>query len=208
MYKTISQTGEFEQVINKSTFIACAFHVENEEEAQALIQKEKKKYPDARHCCWAYILGEKKDAMRYSDDGEPQGTAGQPILQVLQKKDITNVLVTVTRYFGGVLLGAGGLTRAYSSSSAGAVEMTGIKTMVMSSRFTVKLDYTAFSRLEKSLRGSEYIMIDNIEYLESVILHLTVKENDGDRLRDQFVQATGGKAVPELKEKLYLPWEV
>ena len=82
MYKTISDIGEFEQVINKSTFIACAFPIGSEEEAQKFIQQEKKKYPDARHCCWAYVLGEKKDVMRYADDGEPQGTAGQPILAV------------------------------------------------------------------------------------------------------------------------------
>jgi uncharacterized YigZ family protein len=206
MYKTIAQTGEFEQVINKSTFIASAVHVESEAEAQEFIQKEKKKYPDARHCCWAYVLGAKKDAMRYADDGEPQGTAGQPILQVIEKKDITNVLVTVTRYFGGILLGAGGLTRAYSSSAAGAIDATGIKTMIMSQRFLVKIDYTTFARLEKALRASDYIITDSIDYLENVILHLTVKEEDSLKLTDYFTQATAGKAQITEDEKLYLPW--
>lgn len=207
MYKTISQTGEFEQVINKSTFIACAFHIETEEEAQAFILKEKKKYPDARHCCWAYVLGDKKDVMRYSDDGEPQGTAGQPILQVLVKKDITNVLVTVTRYFGGILLGAGGLTRAYSSSATGVLDSTGIKIMLMSKRTKVSVDYTTFSRIEKALRASDYILIENIEYLQDVNLYLTVKEEAFQKLYDYFVQVTNGKSeVKELK-KLYLPWE-
>lgn len=207
MYKTISQTGEFEQVINKSTFIACAFHIETEEEAQALIQKEKKKYPDARHCCWAYVLGEKKDIMRYADDGEPQGTAGQPILQVLVKKDITNTLVTVTRYFGGILLGAGGLTRAYSSSATGAVDATGVKTMLMSKKTCVSVDYTTFSRIEKSLRASDYILIENIEYLQEVNLYLTVKEEDFQKLYDYFIQVTNGKSEVIELEKLYLPWE-
>ncbi len=206
MYKTISDIGEFEQVINKSTFIACAFHVESEEEAQAFILKEKKKYPDARHCCWAYVLGDKKDIMRYADDGEPQGTAGQPILQVLVKKDITNVLVTVTRYFGGILLGAGGLTRAYSSSASGAVDATGIKTMIMSKRTIASVDYTTFSRIEKTLRASDYILIENIEYLDKVNLFLTVKEDDFEKLSDYFVQITGGKTEVEEIEKLYLPW--
>lgn len=207
MYKTISQTGEFEQVINKSTFIACAFHIETEEEAQALILKEKKKYPDARHCCWAYVLGEKKDIMRYADDGEPQGTAGQPILQVLVKKDITNTLVTVTRYFGGILLGAGGLTRAYSSSATGAVDSTGVKTMLMSKKTCVSVDYTTFSRIEKSLRASDYILIENIEYLQEVNLSLTVKEEDFQKLSDYFIQVTNGKSEVIELEKLYLPWE-
>jgi len=206
MYKTIAEKGEFEQVINKSTFIACAFHIESEEEAQEYILKEKKKYPDARHCCWAYLLGDKKDIMRYADDGEPQGTAGQPILQVLVKKDITNVLVTVTRYFGGILLGAGGLTRAYSSSAAGAVDATGIKTMIMSKKVLVSVDYTTFSRIEKTLRASDYILIENIEYLDKVNLYLTVKEDDFEKLSDYFVQVTGGKTEAQEIEKLYLPW--
>ncbi len=206
MYKTIAEKGEFEQVINKSTFIACAFHIESEEEAQEYILKEKKKYPDARHCCWAYLLGDKKDIMRYADDGEPQGTAGQPILQVLVKKDITNVLVTVTRYFGGILLGAGGLTRAYSSSAAGAVDATGIKTMIMSKKALVSVDYTTFSRIEKTLRASDYILIENIEYLDKVNLYLTVKEDDFEKLSDYFVQVTGGKTEAQEIEKLYLPW--
>ncbi len=208
MYKTISDIGEFEQVINKSTFIACAFPISSEDEAQKFIQQEKKKYPDARHCCWAYVLGEKKDVMRYADDGEPQGTAGQPILQVLVKKDITNVLVTVTRYFGGILLGAGGLTRAYSSSATGAVDNTGVKTMLLSQKTSVQLDYTTFSRLEKNLRASSYMIIENIEYLESVRLYLTVKEEDVERLKDYFTQATGGKVKVESIEKLYLPWNI
>lgn len=207
MYKTISQNGEFEQVINKSTFIACAFHIESEEEAQTFILKEKKKYPDARHCCWAYVLGDKKGIMRYADDGEPQGTAGQPILQVLVKKDITNVLVTVTRYFGGILLGAGGLTRAYSSSAAGAVDATGVKTMIMSKKTCVSLDYPTFSRLEKTLRASDYILIENIVYLDKVKLYLTVKEDDFQKLSDYFIQVTNGKTEVEEIEKLYLPWE-
>ena len=208
MYKTISDIGEFEQVINKSTFIACAFPIQSEEEAQKFIQQEKKKYPDARHVCWAYVLGEKKDVMRYSDDGEPQGTAGQPILQVSVKKEITNVLVTVTRYFGGILLGAGGLTRAYSSSATGAVDNTGVKTMLLSQRTSVQLDYTTFSRIEKNLRASDYIFIENIEYLENVRLYLTVKVEDLQRLQDYFTQTTGGKTEVENIEKLYLPWEI
>jgi uncharacterized YigZ family protein len=146
--------------------------------------------------------------MRYSDDGEPQGTAGQPILQVLVKKDITNVLVTVTRYFGGILLGAGGLTRAYSSSATGAVDNTGVKTMLLSQRTSVQLDYTTFSRIEKNLRASDYIIIENIEYLENVRLYLTVKEEDVERLRDYFIQTTGGKTEVVEIEKLYLPWEI
>ena len=206
MYKTVADTGEFEQAINKSTFIAHAYHVESEDEVQAIIQAERKKHPDARHCCWAYVIGEKKDSMRYSDDGEPQGTAGQPMLSVLEKKDITNTLVTVIRYFGGILLGAGGLTRAYSSSAAGAVDATGIKTMILSVRTRVYLDYTTHSRLQKAIEKMPYVITENVEYLERVCLYLTVKEEDLDTLCDFFIQSTAAKAEPEVIEKLFLPW--
>lgn len=206
MYKTISEKGEFEQVINKSTFIATAFPISCDEEATAFIQAERKKHPDARHVCWAYILGEKKDVMRYSDDGEPQGTAGQPILQVLVKKDITNVLVTVTRYFGGILLGAGGLTRAYSSSCASAVDNAGVKVMMLSSISQVSLDYTTYNRLQKTIENSDYIITKNIEYGENVTLTLIVKVEDVEKLSDYFIQSTGGKATLNETEKLFLPW--
>ena len=206
MYKTISEIGESEQVINKSTFLATAIPVSSEEEANAFIQKERKKHPDARHVCWAYILGEKKDVMRYSDDGEPQGTAGQPILQVLVKKDITNVLVTVTRYFGGILLGAGGLTRAYSSSCASAVDNAGVKVMMLSSISQVTLDYTTFNRLQKTIENSDYIIVKNIDYGENVTLTLIVKAEDFEKLSDYFTQSTGGKAEATEIEKIFLPW--
>ena len=206
MYKTIFEKGEFQQVINKSTFLGTVFHIESEEDALKYIQAEKKKHPDARHICWAYLLGEKKDIMRYSDDGEPQGTAGQPILPVLVKKDITNVLVTVTRYFGGILLGAGGLTRAYSSSAAGAVDATSIKTMILSKIVRICLDYTTFNRLQKTIEKSDYILVDNIEYAENVILRLIVKEQDFERLSSFITQATGGKAQTKEIKKLFLPW--
>lgn len=206
MYKTISEIGEAEQVINKSTFLATAFPISNEEEATAYIQAQRKKHPDARHVCWAYVLGEKKDIMRYSDDGEPQGTAGQPILQVLVKKDITNVLVTVTRYFGGILLGAGGLTRAYSSSCVSAIDNTGVKTMVLSSICEIVLDYTTYNRLQKSVANSDYIIIKNIAYGENVTLTLTVKEEDFEKLSRFFTEATGGKATLTENEKIFLPW--
>ncbi len=208
MYKTISCQGDFEQVINKSTFIAKAFFVENEQQAAELIQKEKKAYPDARHCCWAYVLGADKGAMRYSDDGEPQGTAGQPILQVLIKKDITNVLVTVTRYFGGILLGAGGLTRAYSSSAAGAVDNAGIKTMVPSIKGQISLDYTTYSRLESTIKKDVRILIENIEYSDTVNLFLAVKEEDFDAVCLFFTEKTLGKAEFSKSEELFLPWEI
>jgi uncharacterized YigZ family protein len=206
MYKTISEIGEAEQVINKSSFIATAFPISCEEDAVKFIQAERKKHPDARHVCWAYILGEKKDIMRYSDDGEPQGTAGQPILQVLVKKDITNVLVTVTRYFGGILLGAGGLTRAYSSSCVSAIDNTGVKTMVLSSICEIVLDYTTYNRLQKTIENSDYIIVKNIAYGENVTLTLTVKQEDFEKLSDYFIQSTGGKAKVIETEKIFLPW--
>ncbi len=119
-YKTIYENGEGEVIEKKSRFIAIAAPVQSEEEATAFVESIRKKYWDARHHCYAYILGEKKEIRRMSDDGEPTGTAGKPILDLIEGGDLTNTIIVVTRYFGGTLLGTGGLARAYSSAARAA----------------------------------------------------------------------------------------
>ncbi len=206
MYKTVSSQGEFEQVINRSTFIAKAFHADNEAEAKQIIAKVKKLYPDARHCCWAYILGENKNDMRYGDDGEPQGTAGLPMLEVLRKKDVTNVVVTVTRYFGGILLGAGGLSRAYSSSAAGALDNAGIAEMIKTCELDILTEYPLLSRL-KNILGKTDCIIKNIEYSETVTVIVLVKSDLADDLVQKITDALSGKCSVLPKNQFYFPWE-
>ncbi len=207
MYRTVSKAGEFSQTINKSRFIAVVSHIESESDARALIEKEKKKYPDARHCCWAYILGENSENMRYGDDGEPQGTAGLPMLEVLKKKNITNVLVTVTRYFGGILLGTGGLTRAYSSSCAGAAENAAIATMLLCKTVTVTLDYPLFSRLKLPIEKFDGAKFENTEFGQNVTVTLTVKSDKCDEFCGFLTQLSGGRAQMLSGEPFFFPWE-
>ncbi len=207
MYRTVSKAGEFSQTINKSRFIAVVSHIESESDARALIEKEKKKYPDARHCCWAYILGENSENMRYGDDGEPQGTAGLPMLEVLKKKNITNVLVTVTRYFGGILLGTGGLTRAYSSSCAGAAENAAIATMLLCKTVTVTLDYPLFSRLKLPIEKFDDAKCENTEFGQNVTVTLTVKSDKCDEFCGFLTQLSGGRAQMLSGEPFFFPWE-
>ena len=127
-YRVPFENTESEFVEKRSRFISHIWRVETEAEARAHIEEMKKKYYDARHNCWCYLLKE-GNAVRYSDDGEPQGTAGQPMLNVFQREEVTNVCCVVTRYFGGVLLGAGGLTRAYTKGAKDALDAAGISTM-------------------------------------------------------------------------------
>ena len=128
-YRTIKKPGNSEVVEKKSRFIGVAAHVSSEDEAAEFVRKIKKEYYDARHSCWAYVIGDKSESMRASEDGEPQGTAGRPILDVITGKGLTYTIVVVTRYFGGTLLGTGGLVRAYSKAADEAVQNAVISEM-------------------------------------------------------------------------------
>lgn len=205
MYKTIGESGTFKQTITKSTFLGFCYKAETPQEAQEIIAKTKKAYPDARHCCWAYVLGEDKSQMRYSDDGEPQGTAGMPILEVIKKKDITNVIVLVVRYFGGVLLGAGGLARAYSSACAGAIENSIISEMILCRRFSLAVDYTAYSRIQKPLEKQK-VITENTEYGEKVILTMLSPEEEYEKISSCLTEFTNGGAEIKEESKFFFPW--
>ena len=138
--------AESEFVEKRSRFIGQIWPVSTEEEAQAHIRAAKKKYHDARHNCWCYLLGD--NVLRYSDDGEPQGTAGQPMLNVFLREGVSNVCCVVTRYFGGILLGAGGLTRAYSKSARDALSAAGVSTLHLWSRGQLHCDYSLLERIK------------------------------------------------------------
>lgn len=207
-FVTVNKDGKFEEVINKSRFLSRAYRIESEEDVQKALMAQKKEFPDARHHCWAYILGEAGMNMRYSDDGEPQGTAGQPMLEVIKKQGLTNTLVVVTRYFGGILLGAGGLARAYTSGAVGALKDAGTATFADSFFIDVTLEYTVFSKNEKKIRQRQEIRIDNIEYLQAVTLHLIIKAQDRQECDNFFVSLSDGRAKIEEIKREFVLWEL
>ena len=204
MYRTVSKAGEFSQTINKSRFIAVVSHIESESDARALIEKEKKKYPDARHCCWAYILGENSENMRYGDDGEPQGTAGQPMLNVFQRENVTNVVCVVTRYFGGILLGAGGLTRAYSRSARDTLAAAGAAEMGLWATADIPCPYALFERVRgevTALGGT----VDEAEYGADIRLRVSLPAETAETLRGRLTELSAGGIVMTVTAEEYRP---
>lgn len=187
-YKTVKSEASAEFVEKRSRFIATVKPVENEKDAVDFINSLRQKYWDATHNVYAYVI-EENNITRYSDDGEPGGTAGMPVLDVLTRNDITNAVVVVTRYFGGTLLGTGGLVHAYSHSAKIGVEASGIAEMVMCRQMTIKCDYTLLGKIQNELRRldiiegetqytdmveiSLYVPLDNIERVKKAIIELT-----------------------------------
>lgn len=193
--------GEGEIVEKKSRFIAHIFPVKTEEEALEKITAIKKKYYDARHNCFAYILGEKKDTVRCSDDGEPSGTAGRPMLDVLDGQGIYNVVAVVTRYFGGTLLGTGGLVRAYS-----AAMKEGLKNCILLKKETgyslkVTTDYNEVGKIQYLARTNKINEI-SCEYGNDVVFEYVVAKEKVDSFENAITEKTAGKAKLERGEKL------
>ena len=188
----VYEGGQGEIIEKKSRFIANVRPVETEEEAVAFINEMKKQYWDARHNCSAFVLGERQEMTRCSDDGEPAQTAGRPMLDVLLKEGITNVAVVVTRYFGGVLLGTGGLVRAYSHTSKIAVESGNIITMAQCSIMSVGVDYSFYERLNVLL-SSHNANIINTDFADNVTVTFSVKEDGVEKLREKLIDISNGK---------------
>ena len=170
-YRTILAQAEAEIVEKKSRFIATVRPVKTEEEARAFIEEMKKKYWNATHNVFAYQIGERNELQRFSDDGEPQGTAGMPILHVLDTNGVSDVVCTVTRYFGGILLGAGGLVRAYSKGAAGAVEDAGKTDVIEYKTISVTYGYDLHSSMERLFRLEELEPLDR-EFSDKVTLYV------------------------------------
>ncbi|MBQ1328426.1 MAG: YigZ family protein, partial [Eubacterium sp.] len=147
------ESGESEVIVKKSRFIGITYPVNTPEEAADFVNSIKKKYYDARHNCYAYVIGDNRDQIKFSDDGEPGGTAGKPMLDVLLGSGITNIAVVVTRYFGGTLLGTGGLVRAYSDAAKEAVQASKTYTVERKIRYKIETDYTSFQGLERLFKS-------------------------------------------------------
>ncbi|MEJ8306776.1 YigZ family protein [Saccharibacillus sacchari] len=192
-YQTVRHEGKKEIVIRKSRFIGHIRPVETEEEAIAFIDEIKKLHRDATHNCSAYLLGERDEIQRQSDDGEPSGTAGKPILEVLKNRELKNVAVVVTRYFGGIMLGAGGLIRAYADGAVAAVEAGDEILRVLHTQVFVTIDYTWHGKVENELRGRE-VRTGETTFTDKVTLLCLPPLADTDRFISWITDLTQGQA--------------
>ena len=205
-YLTVKQDGEHEIVIEKSRFIAHITRAETEEQAHEFIQSIKKKHWNATHNCSAYLIGENDQIQKANDDGEPSGTAGVPILEVLKKRNLKDTVVVVTRYFGGIKLGAGGLIRAYGKATSEGLNTVGIVERRLVQTAHVTIDYTWLGKLEKELRASEH-KIKKIHYLDKVEIEVYVEEAKTRTFTEWMVELTNGQGELRLGESVYLEEE-
>ena len=186
--------AESEFTEKRSRFIGQVWPVSSEEEAQERIRAAKKKYHDARHNCWCYILGD--NILRYSDDGEPQGTAGQPMLNVFQREGVGNVCCVVTRYFGGILLGAGGLTRAYGKAARDALAAGGVSTLRLWSRGRLHCDYSLLERIKLDIAALSGL-VDSIDYGADVTITVSMPEGGFEGLQQRLTELSAGAITLE-----------
>ena len=196
------EPAESEFAEKRSRFIGHIWPVETEEEAQAHIKAIKSQYYDARHNCWCYLIGD--NIVRYSDDGEPQGTAGQPMLKVFQRENVTNVCCVVTRYFGGILLGAGGLTRAYSRSAKETLSAAGAATMGLWRQVRLHCPYPLLERVKLEI-GTWGGLIDDTEYGADVTVTASMLEDGAERLQDRLTELSAGGIILQVLGENYRP---
>ncbi|MDE5698748.1 MAG: YigZ family protein [Lachnospiraceae bacterium] len=201
-YVLLMKGAEAELVEKKSRFIATVRPVASEEEAAAFIEEMKKKYYDARHNCSAYVIGSRAQFTRSSDDGEPGGTAGRPMLEVLLGSGIRNIAAVVTRYFGGTLLGTGGLVRAYSGVLKEALAKCETARQHFGVRFRIKADYNAVGKIQHILAGKNVNVEDSI-YAADVEMTVIAPIEEYDRLCKEIVEATSARAEIAEMERLY-----
>lgn len=201
-YKTVLEGGTGEITEKKSRFIATVHPVSSEEEALAFLEETRKKYWDARHNCYAYSVGMNREYTRCSDDGEPSGTAGRPMLDVILGEDIYNVAVVVTRYFGGVLLGTGGLVRAYSKAVQEGFRESRIIEKKRGICLAVTTDYTGIGKIQY-IAGERGIPVLDSEYTDKVVMKLLIPSEDVDSVQKAVTEGTNGRAAMEKEKELY-----
>lgn len=206
-YVTIKTAGSAEIIIQKSRFIGYVQRAETEEEAQAFIQKIKKKHHDATHNCSAYMIGEHDQIQKANDDGEPSGTAGVPMLEVLKQMELKDTVVVVTRYYGGVKLGAGGLIRAYGSSTSEAIRQTGVVKRQRMQGFNITVDYTLLGKIENEIRNSDYLL-EEITYLEHVVCSVFAQIDQVDEFTEWITNLSNGQAKIETAKQAFIELDV
>ncbi|MDG4865117.1 YigZ family protein [Streptomyces sp. T-3] len=201
-YRTVPREGVHETEVNRSRFLCALAPVATEEEAQQFIARVRKEHPGARHHCWAYVIGADASVQKASDDGEPGGTAGLPMLQMLTRRDMRYVVAVVTRYFGGVKLGAGGLIRAYGGAVGEALDQLGTITRRRFRLATVTVDHQRAGKVQNDLRATGREVRD-VRYGEAVTIEIGLPDADVDALRAWLADATAGTAVLELGGEAY-----
>ncbi|MFC5711367.1 YigZ family protein [Thalassorhabdus alkalitolerans] len=206
-YYTVKPSGEKEIVIQKSRFIAFVQRAETEEEAQDFINKIKKEHWNATHNCSAYMIGEHDQIQKANDDGEPSGTAGVPILEVLKKRQLKDTVVVVTRYFGGIKLGAGGLIRAYGNATTEGINATGVVERKLMQEYNTTVDYTWLGKVENELHQSSYLL-KNIDYGEMVQINTYVPVSESEQFEGWMTNLTNGQAAITQGDKIYLEEDV
>jgi len=202
-YKTLHKFGVDEYIVEKSTFIGYAKPIKTEEEAIEFVNEIKKKHKDATHNVWAYTVGENMNIQRYSDDGEPQGTAGIPTLEVIKKEDLREVVVVVTRYFGGIKLGAGGLVRAYTKGAKVGIEAGIVIEKVKYTEVKIKIEYTQLGKIQNEIMNLGFTVKDTI-YSDDVEIIVYSKVEDVESLKDRIIDITSGTADVSLGDEYYL----
>ena len=203
-YHTLQGESIAEYEIQRSRFIAHAKHVESEEDARAYLLQQKKAYFDARHNCSAWVLGAEGDKQKSNDDGEPGGTAGNPILESIKKRALTDVIIVVTRYFGGIKLGASGLIRAYGHTAGLGLDAAEIIAMQPRLRVKVTCDYTMFHSIDHFLRQRE-ITTEDISYTDAVAITLLLPPAEAENILSEITELTAARCKYKRQEEILLP---
>lgn len=193
--KRLKHEAKIEFVEKKSVFIGFSTIVKNEDEALEIIKQKKKEYADATHNVYAYMIGD--TIARYSDDNEPQGTAGMPVLNSIRMSGLTDVLVVVTRYFGGILLGAGGLVRAYSTCASQALDAGEVEVFEDYCEYSIQCSYSDYGKLTTELQSFD-VKIDNTDFGADVILNVAVKADVGEKLLSRITDLFAGRIAPKF----------
>lgn len=201
-YKTILEPGTDEIVEKKSRFIGYVKHTETEEEAVAFVNEIRKKHFDARHNCYAYSVDGQQQTIRFSDDGEPGGTAGKPILEVITGRGLCDVCIVVTRYFGGTLLGTGGLVRAYTDAAKACIGATDMVTKCLVVPMKLTTNYTDLGKIQYLLNNQEIPIIDSA-YGEDVVLQIEVLADEAEQIKKKLVEATAARIQIEQEDAVY-----
>lgn len=203
-YRTVRADSETEYVINRSRFIGRCFAVTEEAQALAILERIRKQHWDATHNCFAYRL--KSGAARYSDDGEPQGTAGLPMMEVLKKRDLYDLLVISTRYFGGILLGAGGLVRAYTRSTSDAVDAAGLMDMLPCTGFRLRVEYPYWNGVQSVFE--RFGALDHADYSDAIDCVFRCRSDRADAFLKALTERTEGRVQAHPFEEGYFGFEV
>lgn len=192
--------GEYEE--KKSKFLAGTYYISSEKEALDIIETVRKKYYDARHNCYAYKLGENNARLKLSDDGEPSQTAGRPIMDVIEGHNITNILLTVTRYFGGIKLGTGGLARAYSEAAKRAIDDSELSKVMTGRRFEMSVDYQYGATIENFFRKNE-VFIEETLYSEKETFRVMFPAEKTDEIIKELMNILGTSDIPDVSEPVF-----